>query len=492
MGKSYEKLTAVFRKLTHLEHVAAICHWDEAVMMPTGGGESRSEAMGTLQSVRHEFLINPEVGELISLAKDEQLSPAEKANLYWIEYEYLQARCLPTDLVERSEQVFMRTEQAWRILRSENNWQGFLPLLNENLQLIKERAQIKAQTFSIDPYDALINEFSPGLSQAIIDPIFVRLKEFLPQFIQKVREKQKPLIPIVGHFPMDAQKRLGKELMQVIGFNFDHGRLDESHHPFCGGVPGDVRITTRYDEKEFITAAMGVCHETGHGLYEQNLPVEWRDQPIGHALGMALHESQSLLMEMQVCRSQEFMNYFSSLINEYFGKSPAFTPENLYHHYTHVQPGFIRVDADEACYPLHIILRYELEKKLIGGEIEVSDLPELWNKGMQELLGISTVNNYRQGVMQDVHWGAGLMGYFPAYTIGAIIAAQLYNSFKKQNVNFLSDLKKGNFKTLVSWLGQNVHAQGRFLAMNPLLIQATGEPLTVEPFIHHLTQRYLG
>lgn len=492
MTTPYESLTAIFRKLSHLEHIAAICHWDEAVMMPPGGGPVRSEAMGTLQSIRHEFLTDPRMGELIALTKEQTLSTWENANLYWMEHEYLQARCLPVDLVEKSEQAFIRTEQAWRRLRAENNWKAFLPLLQENVELIRERAQIKSETFSIDRYDALIDEFSPGLSQALIDPIFAKLKTFLPPFIQQVMQQQKSLAPITGHFPMSVQKQFGREIMHTMGFNFENGRLDESHHPFCGGVPDDVRITTRYDEKEFITAAMGICHETGHGLYEQNLPLAWRDQPVGRALGMALHESQSLLMEMQVCRSREFMEFLSGKIGNYFGENPAFSVDNLYHHYIHVEPGYIRVDADEACYPLHIILRYELEKKLVRGEIQVADLPELWDQGMQELLGIKTKDNYRQGVMQDVHWSAGLMGYFPAYTIGAIIAAQLYNSFKRQNPQFLNELKTGHFKTLTDWLAQNVHGQGRFLSMNPLLIQATGEPLTAEPFLTHLKQRYLG
>lgn len=492
MATPYENLTAVFRKLSHLEHIGAICHWDEAVMMPVGGGSARSEAMGTLQSIRHEFLTDPRMGELIALAKEQTLSTWENANLYWMEHEYLQARCLPVDLVEKSEQTFMRTEQAWRRLRAENNWKEFLPLLQENVQLIRERAQIKSETFSVDKYDALIDEFSPGLSQACIDPIFAKLKIFLPPFIQQVMQQQKSLKPIVGSFPMTVQKQFGREIMHTMGFNFENGRLDESHHPFCGGVPDDVRITTRYNEKEFISAAMGICHETGHGLYEQNLPLAWRDQPVGRALGMALHESQSLLMEMQVCRSREFMEFFAGKIGHYFGENPAFSVENLYHHYIHVEPGYIRVDADEACYPLHIILRYELEKKLVQGEIQVADLPELWDQGMQELLGLKTKDDYRQGVMQDVHWSAGLMGYFPAYTIGAIIGAQLYNSFKKQNPQFPDELKTGRFKTLTDWLAQNVHGQGRFLAMNPLLIQATGEPLTAEPFIAHLKQRYLG
>ncbi len=491
MKNAYQQLEAIFRKINHLNHASAICHWDEAVMMPPGGGASRAEALATLHSLSHELLIDPKVGYFINQAKSITLeSPWQQANLYWMEEAYRKANCLPTELVQQSTLAFIRSEQAWRNLRQANNWQDFVPFLSENIKWTREIAAIKAEVFSKSAYDCLIDDYSPGLSQALIDPIFDQLKGFLPVFIHEVMAKQSEPLSPKGYFTIDAQRQLGLELMRTLGFDFQHGRLDVSHHPFCGGVPQDVRITTRYTEEEFISSAMAVCHETGHALYERHLPIQWLDQPVGVALGMALHESQSLLFEMQACRSHEFMQFFSNLIIKQFGENSAFSVSNLYACYTQVKPGLIRVDADEVCYPLHVILRYELEKQLIAGKINVNDLPELWDQSMRQFFNLSTKNDYRNGVMQDVHWPSGAFGYFPAYTIGAIIAAQLFQEIKRQQPDILSQLSTGNFSNLVKWLGEKVHGQGRLLGMNALLTQATGSPLKVEPFIKHLQDRY--
>lgn len=491
--KIYTHLEEVFRELSHLKHVNSICQWDEAVMMPPGSGIARAEAMATLQSLYHSLLIKPEIGEWISQAKEEKLiSPWQKANLYWMEREYLKAVCLPIELVKQSTEAFIRCEQAWRSLRKDNNWHDFAPLLNENIRLIKEIAYIKASTLSMNVYDCLIDDFSPGLSQAIIDPIFEELKNFLPDFIQQVMATQPGFKPISGNFPIDIQRKLALHLMQCMGFNFNQGRLDISHHPFCRGMPQDVRITTRYTENEFMSAAMAICHETGHALYEQGLPTNWLNQPVGEALGMAMHESQSLLMEMQACRSYAFMEYLSPQLKLHFGDQAMLSTDNLYRCYTHVKPGLIRVDADEVCYPLHIIMRYEIEKKLMSGIITVNDLPDIWHNMTEQFFGLSTKDNYGNGIMQDVHWASGAFGYFPAYTIGAIIASQLFQAAKKQHPDLLVHIALGDFSILVNWLRKNVHHHGCLLTMNELLNASTGKPLMVSDYINHLHARYLS
>ncbi len=409
--QEYKNLEKAFSQIAHLNHLRAICHWDEAVMMPTGGGDARAKALATLQSFHHQLLIDPKIGEWIVQAKQAKLdSPWQQSNLYWMEREHLKAVCVPTDLVEHGELAVVRCEQAWRVLRSQNNWSEFMPLLTENIRFIREIAQIKAEVFGIDIYDSLIDDFSPGLSQAIIDPIFAVLEKFLPDFIHTATARQISPRPIEGHFPKKQQRQLCLELMEHIGFDFNHGRLDISHHPFCGGVPQDVRITTRYSEQECISATLGVCHETGHALYERGLPEQWLDQPVGRALGMAVHESQSLLIEMQACRSSQFLQFLSPLLSKYFGNNAAFSADNLLKYFTQVKPGLIRVDADEVCYPLHIILRYNIEKKLINNQITVKDLPELWHDSMQHWFGLSTRDDYCNGVMQDVHWPSGAFG----------------------------------------------------------------------------------
>jgi len=457
---AYQQLESIFEKIAYLEHLHAMSAWDEAVIMPSGGGKARAKAMATLDGVIHETLTDAKVGELIEQAKEERLDdPWQQANLQWMKKRYLNATCLPDDLVKALSETTLHSEQAWRTLRAENNWEDFAPLLEKTLALTKESAQCRADVFKKSPYDVLLDDFIPGINQQTIDPIFSQLKNTLPDLVETIIEQQKnrPLIQPEGPFPIEQQKQLGLELMQAIGFDFNHGRLDVSHHPFCSGDPEDVRITTRYNEKEFITAAMGTCHETGHARYEQGLPKKWLRQPVGRANSMAIHESQSLLIEMQACRSPEFMNFLSPLVKRIFGEQEAFDRDNLHHLYTTVRRGLIRVDADEVTYPLHVILRYEIEKELIEGDLKVTDLPNAWDEKMKDYFGHNTDGNYKDGVMQDVHWPAGLLGYFPAYTLGSLTAAQLFNSAKKANPQIPTQLAQGNFSGLERMSIQRLH-----------------------------------
>ncbi|MBL8706893.1 MAG: carboxypeptidase M32, partial [Rhodospirillales bacterium] len=298
-------------------------------------------------------------------------------------------------------------------------------------------------------------------------------------------------VPLPGPFPADKQRALGRRLMESIGFDFAHGRLDESAHPFTGGIPDDVRITTRYDEEDFTRGLMGVLHETGHALYERGLPARWRLQPVGDARGMALHESQSLLMEMQACRSRAFVTFAAPLMRAAFeGIGPAWDAENVYRIYTRVEPGFIRVDADEVTYPAHVILRYRLEKAMIAGELDLADLPGAWNEGMKSLLGIVPPDD-RLGCLQDIHWPDGAWGYFPTYTLGAMAAAQLFAAAKQAVPGLVEDIARGDFQPLMAWLVQNVHGQGSRGTTDEILAAATGAPLGDAAFRAHLQARYI-
>ena len=294
-----------------------------------------------------------------------------------------------------------------------------------------------------------------------------------------------------GPFPIEAQRRAGIRLMERLGFDFAHGRLDVSLHPFCGGTPDDVRITTRYDEADFTQALMGVLHETGHALYERGLPPDWRNQPVGDARGMSIHESQSLLVEMQVCRSREFLEFAAPLLRECFGGTgPAWDADNLYRLYTKVERGFIRVDADEVTYPAHVILRYRLERALVAGELDLADLPAAWNAAMRELLGIVPPDD-RLGCLQDVHWYDGAWGYFPTYTLGAMTAAQLFAAAKRADPAIAPGIAKGEFAPLMRWLRANIHSQGSRLSTTEVIEKATGAPLNDAVFRAHLRSRYL-
>jgi carboxypeptidase Taq len=500
---SYRALAQRHRKLFHLQHVEAIAAWDEAAMMPTGGGEARAEALATLRVLCHELTTDPALGELYQAADRQaeagELSPWEAANLREMKRAWLRETALPAALVEACSLAESRCEQAWRALRPANDWVGLLPLLREVVARKREVASALSARLGLTRYDALLDGYEPGARSAGIDPLFDELRGFLPGFIARALERQRsrpaPRAPR-GPFPVERQRWLGLAVMQRVGFDFAHGRLDVSHHPFCGGVPRDVRITTRYDEADFAKSFMAVLHETGHAKYEQNLPAEWLDQPVGRARSMGVHESQSLLQEMQVSRSREFLALAAGLVREAFPAAAAADPEafsddNLYRHYTVVRPDFIRVDADEATYPCHVLLRYDIEKRLIEGGLEVADIPEVWDAGMQALLGLSTAGDYRNGCLQDVHWPAGLYGYFPTYTLGALTAAQLYAAARQSLPELPERIRAGDFAPLNAWLVTNVWSQASRLPTDALVFAATGAPLGTAAFIRHLETRYL-
>ncbi len=492
---AYQKLEELFNELTHLEQLQALASWDEATMMPTGGGAARAAALSTLCTIHHQKLVHEKVGELIEQAQLEQkLDAWQQRNLQLMQRQYQHATCLPEKLVTALAEKRTLCEQAWRVARHENNWNAFAPKLTELFNLVKESALIRSDVFGKEPYDVLLDDFSPDVTQAMINPIFDRLKSELPTLINSIMQQQQhhPITPLAGVFPIDKQRELGLMVMQHIGFDFNHGRLDTSHHPFCGGFSEDVRITTRYDEHDFLSSLFGICHETGHACYEQGLPKKWNLQPVGHAFGMSVHESQSLIIEMPTCRSFEFMQFLTPQALKIFGAHPALSAENLYRIATRVEKSLIRVEADEVTYPLHIILRYEIERDLFNNQVTILELPDLWHEKMQEYLGLSTHGNDRNGVLQDVHWPSAAFGYFPAYTIGRLIAAQLFATALKIQPTIPQCLTQGNFKPLMQWLNNTVHAKASSLTMDALLKEATGEPLNPDYFINYIRTRYLS
>ncbi len=343
-----------------------------------------------------------------------------------------------------------------------------------------------------------MEQYDPGNRMADIDLIFARLKtelqSILPEALenQKARQRERPLKPLTGPFPVDQQRALGLAAMKQVGFDFTHGRLDQSHHPFCGGVPSDVRMTTRYDDNNFLPGLMAVLHETGHAQYEQGLPRENDHWPHNLARGMGAHESQSLFVEMQLARSPAFWRWAVGLVNSHLdGVFSGWEVEDVLAHVNRVEPGLIRVDADEITYPMHVILRYELEQDLIAGKLKTADIPEVWDEKMQQYLGLSTADNMRDGPMQDVHWPAGLFGYFPSYTLGAMMAAQQWAAMEKDLPEAEADLARGDFSAINDWRQQKIWQHGARYSTPELMIRATGEALNPDYFISHLKRRYL-
>ena len=492
----YQDLAARFHRIGVIGDALGILHWDQATLMPEGSTPARAEQVATLSVLRHELLTEPEIGELLEASDGAGDGDGwQAANLREMRRTYAHATAVPADLVDARSRANAACEIIWRSARADNDYQSLLSSLEEVLRLAREVAAAKSAALGLSPFDALLDTYEPGARSAAIDAVFADLEAFLPGFLQEVLEVQRsrpePLMP-QGPFPIETQNALGRQLMRAIGFDFERGRLDISHHPFCGGSTGDIRITTRYDEADFTSSLMGVLHETGHAMYEAGLPEAWRYQPVGGALGMAIHESQSLLIEMQVCRSRPFLAYAGPLMQKAFdGSGSAWEQENLYRLYTRVEPDFIRVDADEVTYPAHIILRYRLERALIAGDLVLADLPAAWNDGMKELLGIVPPDD-RRGCLQDVHWPSGEFGYFPTYTMGAIAAAQIYAAARRATPGLEANIAKGEFAPLMSWLRENIHSQGSRAVADDLLTAATGEPLNPAIFEQHLRERYLN
>jgi len=472
----------------------AVAGWDMQTMMPAGGSQARGEALAEMGVLRHEILTDARVGELIKAAEQADLNDVERANLREMQRAWQQASLLPASLVEAKSLAGSRCEHAWREQRPANDWQGFAANLKEVVRLSREEAQLRAEANNTSRYDALLDLYEPGMTSAKLDATFGELKSWLPDLLQRVVEKQaqEKIDEPQGPFAIAAQRELGLSVMTTLGFDFRHGRLDVSAHPFCGGVPEDVRITTRYNQDEFLSALMGVIHETGHARYEQGLPQQWRSQPVGLARSTAIHESQSLFMEMQLGRSREFLQRILPQVCDKLGAQPALQPENFVRLTQRVKPGLIRVDADELSYPAHVILRFEIERALIEGEIEVEDIPALWDEKMQQTLGLDTRGNYRDGCMQDIHWTDGAFGYFPTYTLGAMYAAQLFQAVKKALPDLGDRLQHGELQPVFDWLQQNIWQHGSRFPTEQLLINATGEALNPRFFRQHLEQRYLN
>ncbi|MDO6705353.1 carboxypeptidase M32 [Photobacterium sp. 1_MG-2023] len=490
----YQKLEKHAQKLSRISHLSAICSWDQAAKMPEGGNTARSEAMAELALIHHELATAPQLAEWYEKAAAESLSAEQKVSLHEMKRRWQMENLLPSELVEQKSLAGSACEHAWRTQRKENNWHEFSQNLEKVVQLARKEAQIRAEATGLSRYDAMLDLYEPGMTCEKIDQIFGDVKTWLPQLIQDVRQKQMSdeVITPKGPFPVAQQKTLSLDIMGKLGFDFKHGRLDVSTHPFCGGVPTDVRITTRYDETDFTSALMGVIHETGHARYEQGLPVQWAGLPVGEARSMGVHESQSLFFEMQLSRSQPFIEVLAPLAREVFDRNndKALNTENMALYCTRVEPGYIRVDADEVTYPAHIILRYEIERDLIEGKIEVADIPDLWDKKMTEYLGLSTKGNFTDGCMQDIHWTDGSFGYFPSYTLGAMYAAQFMAAMSRE-MNVENLIRERNLQPIFNWLDKHVWKKASFLSTDDLLKEATGESLNPTFFKTHLENRYL-
>ncbi len=469
--------------------------WDAAAMMPPGGGPARGDQLAVLSGLAHAQLVAPEMADDLATAAADPDDPWQRRNLELMRHAHLRATAVPGSLVEAQARACAACEQTWRDARPASDFSAVRDKLAEVVRLAREQARLLGAALNLSPYDALMDGFQPGISAADVEPVFNAYRDWLSHAlpdIERAQANRPAAVPPAGHFPAAVQEALCRKLAERVGLEPSNFRLDRSAHPFCGGIPSDIRITTRYEESDPAGSIMGVLHETGHAMYERGLPERWQRQPVGEAAGMAAHESQSLLIEMQASRSDAFLRWLGPELTATFGGDPeAFDPANLARLYRHVERGFIRVDADEVTYPAHVILRFRLERRLIEGELEVADLPGAWSDGMRDVLGVVPPDD-RRGCLQDIHWYDGAFGYFPSYTLGAMAAAQLMAAARSALPDLDDALAAGNFAPLIGWLRERVHGQGSLFGFNGLLRHATGKPLDPADFQAHLTARYLA
>ena len=493
---AYSDLVEKLEEVSRLSGVMSTLHWDQEVIMPSGAAESRAKQIAALAGVIHERITDPQIGECLNALNEKSSSDFnefETCNIREAQREYDKETKVPKKLVQEMAELGSRGHSIWARAREENKFGDFSPTLKRFIELKKEWA---AHVFpNLTPYDANIDNYERGTSMAEIAPIFERLKSELVPLIQSVHSTQyhPDTSFLQGNFPVEKQEALGKQISTDMGFAFDQGRMDVSVHPFCGGGhPTDVRITTRYRNSEFIESLYAVIHETGHGLYEQGRMKEGRDLPVSEALTMGIHESQSLFWERMIAQNKAFCaRYMNTFQATFPDKMQGVSIDALYEAINTCKPSFIRVEADELTYPLHVILRFEIEKGLFDGSVSVDELPELWNDKMENYLGVRPPTD-TLGILQDVHWSGGAFGYFPSYTLGAIYACQFYRTMLGELPDTEKYIEAGKFEPIKNWLNAKIHSQGSLYSPQELVQKITGEPLNPDHFIEYLKNKYLA
>jgi carboxypeptidase Taq len=514
--EAYEQLIRQARELAVLSSCSALLHWDEQTYMPRGGSAHRGEQMAHLAGLHHERATDPRFGELLAivggsdLVADPESPPA--VNVRELRRNYERKTRLPRDLVEALARTTSLAQQEWIAARSEARFERFRPWLEKIIQLKRQEAAcLRDVADSRVPgaalYDALLDDYEPGARSAELAVLFQALREELAPLVQTIseasarraRDGQGSQGGAGAHadailrraYPLDRQRVFGETVAAAIGFDFQRGRLDVTAHPFCTGIgPGDTRITTRYDEHQFSDAFFGILHEVGHALYEQGLPTEHFGTPMGEAVSLGVHESQSRLWENTVGRSRSFWMYWFPMARRVFHQAlHDVTLDQFLAAVNHVAPSLVRVQADEVTYNLHIIIRFELELALLADELPISELPDAWNQKYSEALGV-TPANHAEGCLQDIHWSAGLFGYFPTYTLGNLYASQLFAKARADLAGLDVAFARGDFGELLSWLRDNVHRHGQQYRPVSLIEHATGTKPDHRPLITALRQKY--
>jgi carboxypeptidase Taq len=492
---SYTELTARLRRIHTLGSVAGLLGWDEQVNLPPGAAARRGEQLALLAEISHAESVAPALGELIAACEAAPQTAEARVVVAQARRDYDRAAKLPGELVSEKARLSSEAYHAWAAARAARDFSAFAPFLEKHLALARREAELLG--YGDRPYDLAIDRHDPGLTTGQVDALFTRLRAGLVPLARRIDARVAAEHACGRHpvalrgFDVEAQRRIVRLVTEKIGFDYRRGRLDVSLHPFCEGSGDDVRLTTRFDADQPLDALYSSIHEAGHGMYEQGLPAGHAGTALGVAAGMAVHESQSRLWENQVARSRAFWRWLETDFRAAFPDAlDGVSGDALHAAANAVEPGgLIRVDADEVHYNLHILLRFDLEKRLFSGELRIADLPEAWNALSEELIGRRPAHA-GEGVLQDVHWSGGAFGYFPSYTLGNMIAAQLWSAAQKTLPGIEDDFARGDFSRLLAWLHAEVHAHGRREDAFALTRRATGEELGPEALLAYLESRY--
>lgn len=488
---SYDRLIAYLKESDHLLAASRLLQWDQETGMPAGGQATRADVLSTLAGLSHQRATSPHLRELLEFAAAQAETPERVRQLELVRRDLDRASKIPASLVERLTRATSLAQQVWTKARAENDFALFRPYLEEVVSLKREEGALLAPAGGT-PYDGLLSDYEPPMRTGEWSALFEELERELPALVREIHERQAPVRErlarvegLRGPFPRGRQLHVCQELARSMGYDFQRGRLDLSAHPFSETIhANDSRITTRVDETELSGSIFSTLHEAGHALYEQGLPEELAGTPLGAYCSMSVHESQSRLWENLVGRSDEFWQEHWSMVRSNFPALADVRMEDWTAHARLVRPTLVRTESDEVTYNLHVLVRFRLEQALVAGDLPAKDLPAAWNESYRRILGAAPSHD-GEGVLQDVHWSAGLFGYFPTYTLGNLLSAQFFRAASDQGA-------ASDRKTLLAWLRANVHSRGHLLETPDLVRQATGRDPSASDFLSHLRERYLG
>ncbi|MEA2459947.1 MAG: carboxypeptidase Taq [Actinomycetota bacterium] len=491
MEKAWEELERRSAEIEDIVSLIKLASWDQEVLMPTEGGPSRARALATMQAIAHDRLKDPAVGELLSqLEDDDTLDPAKRASVRVLRRDFDKATKIPEKLVRELAELEARSYQVWAEARPQNDFKMLEPYLTRMLELKKEEAD--ALGWQEERYDALLDAFEPGMLTSQVETMFSELEQSLRPIVDPIIEAAGEPHPLLqAGYDTDAQNEFCEWMVAQVGFSFKGGRLDTSPHPFTMEVgPGDVRQTIRPERNAIMFSIFAGMHETGHALYEQGIPNEMRGLPVGQVPSLGMHESQSRLWENQVGRSRAFTEFILPHLAKRFPEQlKGVSAEEFYAAASHPSRSLIRVAADEVTYNLHVALRFELEVAMFRDELDVKDLPGAWNEKMEKWVGITPPND-SDGVLQDMHWSIGSLGYFPTYTLGTLYAAALFDKLRSDLGDLTEEIRAGDTSRVLSWLQEKVYSQGYLYSATELMERVLGEPPTAKPFVSYLRAKF--